>query len=354
MSTTEQPNEQRTEDEIRRIVEEALAERRPRARRRTILKALLGGGATAAIVGEATAADTNTGSQTAPGGIDVNVDQLRDESGDEVADIDDTGAVVWQRELQFSNDSVTIAGNSVTLGGSTSVDHSDLSNIGSSDHHSKTSSASELTDVSADSVSDAHHAKYTDSDAVSAVESADPLSIAGVLSLSDNAADPTANGEVARNSTDVKVHSGGSVRNLSNIGSSSGAPTDAEYVTLSTDGSLSDERTLNAGDGLALTDNGANSNVDLTAQNVTSVSSAYTASEQDVVLADASGSAFSVTLPSPSTDVDVVVKKTDSSSNAVTVATPGSETIDGDSSRTITGQYNALTIVSDETNYYIV
>lgn len=39
--------------------------------------------------------------------------------------------------------------------------------------------------------------------------------------------------------------------------------TDAEYVTLSTDTGLDNERTLNAADGLSLTDNGANNNVDL-------------------------------------------------------------------------------------------
>lgn len=40
--------------------------------------------------------------------------------------------------------------------------HDSLSNVNSSDHHSKTNSASELGDVSADSVSDAHHTKTVD------------------------------------------------------------------------------------------------------------------------------------------------------------------------------------------------
>lgn len=37
----------------------------------------------------------------------------------------------------LTNDSLTVAGNSVALGGSTAVDHADLSNIGSGDHHAK-------------------------------------------------------------------------------------------------------------------------------------------------------------------------------------------------------------------------
>lgn len=89
----------------------------------------------------------------------------------------------------------TVAGNRVatrTWATSNNINHSDLSDAPSDAHHSKTSSASELSDVSADSVSnahhsktssaselsdisadsvsDAHHAKYTDSEARSAVE----------------------------------------------------------------------------------------------------------------------------------------------------------------------------------------
>jgi len=102
-----------------------------------------------------------------------------------------------------------------------------------------------------------------------------------------------------------------------------------------------------AGDGLS------KSGDTLAEQNVTSVSSNTTAAAQDVVLADASGSSLTVTLPSPSTDVDVVVKKTDSSGNAVTIATPGGQTIDGQSSIGITAQYASRTVVSDGNNYFI-
>lgn len=41
------------------------------------------------------------------------------------------------------------------------------------------------------------------------------------VSTSDTATDPSANGEIRRNGTDVKVYSGGDVRNLTNIGSGS-------------------------------------------------------------------------------------------------------------------------------------
>lgn len=69
-----------------------------------------------------------------------------------------------EAEVSLQNDTVTVAGNSVSLGNSTAINHGDLSSIGSSDHHPKTTSASDLTDVSADSVTDAHHAVFEPAD----------------------------------------------------------------------------------------------------------------------------------------------------------------------------------------------
>lgn len=83
------------------------------------------------------------------------------------------------------------------------------------------------------------------------------------------------------------------------------------------------------------------------------VSSDHTATNYERVLADASSNAVSVTLPAPSTALNVTVKAIDAT-NDVTVATPGSETIDGDAQRAITEQYVALTLTSDGSNYYIV
>ena len=80
----------------------------------------------------------------------------------------------------------------------------------------------------------------------------------------------------------------------------------------------------------------------------------YNASTGDLVLADASGAAMTVTLPAPSADMRVEVKKTDASANGVTIATPGTETIDGAANLTITAQYAARTIASDGSNYFFV
>jgi len=87
---------------------------------------------------------------------------------------------------------------------------------------------------------------------------------------------------------------------------------------------------------------------------VTTVTANHTASDNEVVLGDASGGAITVTLPSATSAVVAVIKKIDSSTNAVTIATPNTETIDGQSSIDITNQYASRTITSDGTNYFIL
>lgn len=54
---------------------------------------------------------------------------------------------------------------------------------------------------------------------------------AGSVSTADTATDPSANGEMRRNGSDVKVYSGDGVRNLTNIGSGGGGD-----VSVSDDG----------------------------------------------------------------------------------------------------------------------
>jgi len=88
-------------------------------------------------------------------------------------------------------------------------------------------------------------------------------------------------------------------------------------------------------------------------RNVTSQSADYTASDGDIVLADASGGAITITMPSPSAGAWVEVKKTDSSTNAVTVD-GGGNNIDGVASFDITTQYESYTVVSDGSDWYII
>lgn len=91
--------------------------------------------------------------------------------------------------------------------------------------------------------------------------------------------------------------------------------------------------------------------------NVASVTANYTATENDlVVLADATTGAITVTLPSTHGREGrrLIVKKTDSSGNAVTIDGNGAETIDGATTVALSTQYATREMVSDLSNWHVV
>jgi hypothetical protein len=75
-----------------------------------------------------------------------------------------------------------------------------------------------------------------------------------------------------------------------------------------------------------------------------------------IILADASSNAITVTLPSASQvpRKEFHIKKTDSSSNFVTIDPYGSETIDGETAYIITNAYTSRRIYSDGQSWWIV
>lgn len=81
----------------------------------------------------------------------------------------------------------------------------------------------------------------------------------------------------------------------------------------------------------------------------------YTALASDVLLCDATGGAFTVTLPAAATvsGQSISVKKTDVSANAVTVDGNGAETIDGATTLSLATQYTAVTLWSDGTSWWV-
>jgi hypothetical protein len=84
---------------------------------------------------------------------------------------------------------------------------------------------------------------------------------------------------------------------------------------------------------------------------------AYTATDSDtVILCDASGGAFTITLPTAVGRAGKVfyIKKTDSSANGVTVDGDGTETIDSATTQVIATQYNAIKIISDGSEWHIL
>ncbi len=83
----------------------------------------------------------------------------------------------------------------------------------------------------------------------------------------------------------------------------------------------------------------------------------YTAAITDyVITCDANGGAFTVTLPAASGVTGKIyhIKKTDSSGNAVTVDGNASETIDGDTTKVISTQYDSMEIICDGSNWHII
>jgi hypothetical protein len=90
--------------------------------------------------------------------------------------------------------------------------------------------------------------------------------------------------------------------------------------------------------------------------NLVTKTAAYTITSADqTVLANATTAAFTVTLPTAigSTGQLFTIKKTDSSANAVTVATTLSQTIDGAATKSLALQYDAITVQSDNANWLI-
>jgi hypothetical protein len=83
---------------------------------------------------------------------------------------------------------------------------------------------------------------------------------------------------------------------------------------------------------------------------------AYTAADDDVILCDASGGAFSVTLPAVagSTGHVYTIKKTDVSANAVTIDGDASETIDGATTLALSAQYDFATIICDGSEWHVI
>lgn len=78
--------------------------------------------------------------------------------------------------------------------------------------------------------------------------------------------------------------------------------------------------------------------------------------DETIVLANAASAAITVTLP---TAVGIggrifSVKKTDTSSNLVTLATTSSQTIDGETTAEISSAYTSLAVVSDGANWHIL
>jgi hypothetical protein len=89
---------------------------------------------------------------------------------------------------------------------------------------------------------------------------------------------------------------------------------------------------------------------------ITTKIAAYTATASDhTILCNATGGAFTITLPAASnTGLVFVIKKTDASGNAVTVDGAGAETIDGAATVSLSAQWASIMIQSNGANWLIL
>jgi len=88
-----------------------------------------------------------------------------------------------------------------------------------------------------------------------------------------------------------------------------------------------------------------------------SVTSHYTlTTDNDVVFVNSSAALVNVYIPTASGigGKEIIVKKTVGSNNVVINTIVGTETIDGNSSFTITNNYESVTLISDNTNWFII
>lgn len=130
-------------------------------------------------------------------GTNYSAEQARDDVGAAL-----TGGNAATVTIDDANDTITVAVDE------TAISHTNLADITSDDHHTKTTSASDLTDVSADSVGDAHHARYTAEEVEDVVAA---LLTAGTnVSLTYDDANDTLTID-ATDTTGVDVEDGGTV-----------------------------------------------------------------------------------------------------------------------------------------------
>lgn len=90
---------------------------------------------------------------------------------------------------------------------------------------------------------------------------------------------------------------------------------------------------------------------------ISSATAAHTVSVlNEVVLCDATSAAFAVTLP-PAKDFNkgrCYIKKVDASANSITITPQSGETVDGAALRSISIQWESLTLVSNGTAWYVI
>jgi collagen type VII alpha len=138
-------------------------------------------------------------------------------------------------------------------------------------------------------------------------------------------------------------------------------PTDITFGTVASGSTTMSERMrINAVGNVGIGSSSPNSTLQVAgsfATNLAAQTANYTLTATDsIITASASSGAATMTLPTAvgTAGREYTIKKTDSSTNAVTVATTSSQTIDGASTYSLSTQYQSVSIVSDGANWNII
>lgn len=140
---------------------------------------------------------------------------------------------------------------------------------------------------------------------------------------------------------------------ISRTSGAASAPVGAQYLTLALDGTLTAERVLVPGNNLTATDGGANGNYSLQGWVHTNVTSntTLTTNSTTVQLGSSSGSTITITLPDVLTAANLdkvfIFKKIDASAGAIVISASGAQTIDGQTTYTLSNQYDFLVLQAD-------
>jgi hypothetical protein len=96
--------------------------------------------------------------------------------------------------------------------------------------------------------------------------------------------------------------------------------------------------------------------IETAVSSITDADSPYSLADRFAILSDTSNAAITVTLPAAASVNGrvYVIKKTDGSANTVTIDPNASETIDGQPTYILTTQYEALMILCDGSNWFII
>lgn len=133
--------------------------------------------------------------------------------------------------------------------------------------------------------------------------------------------------------------------------SQSGSTQNGQITVTTNSGSISGNNISLVGDSNIQTSGSSTTITISSAGSVKTKSSTYTALSTDSFILCTSNS-FTITLPSPSSLENKIYNIKNSGSGIVTVATTGSEKIDGEDTQQI-HQDESLTLITDSTNWYI-